>query len=158
MTPYEIEVLTKLIEVCNTYPHAPCADKIVKDAEVLLRNDTIAQDVTDGCGCPVGTQGLLYFLVIGANGCWGRGFSVEEALKNAMKPKRWIAWKANTKRTPIMSCSDMGGLCYRGEEPVEIERKMPKEKKVKATVTVTETKDKVTDDPCVDCGNINCDC
>jgi hypothetical protein len=134
MTPYEIEVLAKLIEVCNTYPHAPCADKIVKDAEELLRLDTIEPGKVDGCGYPVGTRGLDYFLVIGSNGCWGRGFSVEDAVKNAAKPKHFIAWKANTKRTPIMGCTDMGGLEYRGEEPCEVERKMPKEKKVKTLV------------------------
>lgn len=131
MTPYEIEVLTKLIEICKTYQHAPCADKDVKAAEVLLRNDTIAPEAVDGCGYPVGTRGLDYFLVIGSNGCWGRGFSIDEALKNASKPKYYVAFKANTKRTPIMLCTEMGGLSYRGEEPVEVERKMPKQKKAK---------------------------
>ena len=123
MTPYEVEVMTKLVEL------AKCAYAVehpaITNAVELLKIETLPEsDYRATCG-------MTYFLVIGSNGCWGRGFSVEDALANASKPKHFIAWKANTKRTPIMGCTGMGGLEYRGEEPVEVERKLPKEKKVK---------------------------
>lgn len=152
MTPYEIEIFQKMLaalkevspeitrinEAAGETQFNPTATSMVRsvlpEAETLLRNDTIAPEAVDSCGNPIGTRGLDYYLVIGTNQCWGRGFSIDEALKNASKPKHYVVYKANTRRTPIMCCTDMGGYSYRGEEPVEIERKLPKQKKVKVAV------------------------
>jgi hypothetical protein len=72
----------------------------------------------------------LIFLVMGDNHCWGSGADMPTALKNAQRPRRWVAYLA-PKDSYI---SEMGDLVYahRDAPPREIMRRgIPKPKKPK---------------------------
>lgn len=73
-------------------------------------------------------------IVVGSNHCWGRGKTLSEAMKNAYRPKHFVAYAA-PKGTTV--CEIDGSLNYPANstvEPFVIERKLPKEAKKKGDI------------------------
>lgn len=69
-------------------------------------------------------------IVVGTNHCWGRAETLSQALKNAFKPKYYVAWMCSDETT----VTDIdGSLQYPVDagEPVLIDRVLPKEKRKK---------------------------
>lgn len=70
----------------------------------------------------------MKIIVVGVNNCWGRAETLSQALKNASKPKHYVAWMCSEETT--VNATD-GSLEYpvKHGAPVLIDRILPKQKR-----------------------------
>jgi hypothetical protein len=71
----------------------------------------------------------LKMIAIGDNRCWGKGDTIEEALKNAQRPRHYVLYVVH----PDTVVDGMGWLQFpMGEDPKRVMTKLEKARKGKA--------------------------
>lgn len=100
--------------------------RVLKAGHIVTRGPTQFQLLSDEEQPPAFRPETAVILVIGCNGHWAKGETLDEAVKNAARPKRYIAFIAHADTT----IDDFGGACYpMGYAPKVISRHGFKEPK-----------------------------